>query len=174
MYKRQIEGLYRPVWNTVILDELHYEERAKLIGRGADAISATRRADRLVAEMRRYFDDAEVTGWEGLDGRYGLPDPDDEHLVAAAVVGGAGVIVTHNLRDLPVSRMPHGLQVLPPAEFAANTVALSPTRAWAALTAIAGRSGKTGQHRTEAQILDLLAVRYGMKSAVDLMLDASA
>ncbi|MFV2013466.1 MULTISPECIES: PIN domain-containing protein [unclassified Micromonospora] len=169
-----IEGLYRPVWNTVILDELAYEERAKLINRGADASTATRRANHLVAQMRRHFDDAEVNGWEGLDGTYGLPDPDDEHLVAAAAVGGAGAIVTHNLRDLPASKMPYGLQVLPPTEFAANTVALDPTRAWAALTTIAGRSGRTGQPRTEAQILDLLDSRYGMKEAVDLMLEASA
>lgn len=169
-----IEGLYRPVWNAVILDELAYEERAKLIERGVDASTATERADRLVVQMRRHFGDAQVTGWEGLDGTYGLPDPDDEHLVAAAVVGGAGVIVTHNLRDLPASRMPHGLHALSPAEFAANTVALGPARAWAALTTIASRSGRTGRPRTEAQILDLLAVRYGMKSAVDLMLDTSA
>ncbi|WFE19719.1 PIN domain-containing protein [Solwaraspora sp. WMMD937] len=169
-----IEGLYRPVWNTVILDELAYEERAKLINRGADASTATRRANRLVAQMRRHFDDAEVNGWEGLDGTYGLPDPDDEHLVAAAAVSGAGAIVTHNLRDLPAGKMPYGLQVLPPTEFAANTVALGPARAWAALATIAGRSGRTGQPRTEAQILDLLESRYGMKEAVDLMLDASA
>lgn len=46
--------------------------------------------------MRIVFDDAEARGWEGLEGTYGLPDPDDEHVVAAAVVAGAGAIVTHN------------------------------------------------------------------------------
>jgi hypothetical protein len=27
--------------------------------------------------MRQAFNDAEITGWEGLDGTYGLPDPND-------------------------------------------------------------------------------------------------
>ena len=87
------EGMYRPLWSSAVLDELAYEERVKLVRQGVPAQQAHRRSERLIAEMRRAFDDAEVEGWEGLEGVYNLPDPDDEHLVAAAVVGGAGVIV---------------------------------------------------------------------------------
>jgi hypothetical protein len=60
--------------------------------------AATRRAARLVSQMRAAFADAEVAGWEALEGSYGLPDADDEHVVAAAATAGAGVIVTHNLK----------------------------------------------------------------------------
>lgn len=94
-----VEGLYRPVWSAVILDELEYHETAKLIKHGDTANQATERAERLVAQMRKAFNDAEVHGWEGLEGTYGLPDPDDEHVVAAAVVAGAGAIITFNFRD---------------------------------------------------------------------------
>lgn len=89
-----VEGLYRPLWNAAILEELHLHEQYKLIDRGSDTSAAREAADHLLAEMRGAFDDAPVTGWEPLDGSFGLPDSDDEHVVAAAVVGGAAVIVT--------------------------------------------------------------------------------
>ena len=63
-----IEGLYRPVWSAVILDELQYHEAAKLIKRGETANQAAERAQRLTTQMRTAFNDAEVHGWEGLEG----------------------------------------------------------------------------------------------------------
>ncbi|MFF0818626.1 PIN domain-containing protein [Rhodococcus sp. NPDC003318] len=116
-----IAGLYRPLWSDAILEELEYHEAAKLEGRGSDAATAAAAAALLVGRMREAFDDAVVTGWEPLDGSYGLPDPDDEHVVAAAVVGGAGVIVTHNFKDFPEGLVPKHIQVVSPAEFAADT-----------------------------------------------------
>ncbi|MBD7918459.1 PIN domain-containing protein [Cellulomonas sp. Sa3CUA2] len=85
-----IEGLYRPLWSDAILEELEHHEAAKLEVRGSTAEQASARARRLVDQMRSAFDDACVTGWEGLEGTFGLPDQDDEHVVAAAVVGNAG------------------------------------------------------------------------------------
>lgn len=117
-----VEGLYRPIWSSAILDELKYAEEQKLIERGEDPRKASRRARHLVSKMRRAFDDAEVEGWEGLDGTYGLPDTNDEHVVAAAIVGRAGVIVTMNIKDFPEHKLPPGLQIHPPTTFAANTV----------------------------------------------------
>lgn len=61
---------------------------------------------------RTAFSDAEVTGWEPLEGSYGLPDPDDEHVVAAAQIAGARVIVTANLKDFPSKLPPNGIEVI--------------------------------------------------------------
>jgi hypothetical protein len=119
--------------------------------------------------MRDEFDDAEVIAWEGLEGTYGLPDADDEHVVAAAVVAGAGAIVTHNLKDFPRDRLPAGIDALPPQEFAANTVALDPLRGRTAVAAIALRSGRQGPSLTENDVLGRLAGRYGMTDAVELL-----
>jgi hypothetical protein len=123
-----VEGMYRPAWNAVILDEMR-----------------------------------------GLAGTYGLPDPNDEHVVAAAVVAGAGAIVTANHKDFPRPRIPRGIEVVPPAEFAASTVAVDPVRARVAVLAIAARSGRLGPTMTEDQILERLVKFYGMGHAVDLI-----
>jgi hypothetical protein len=164
-----IEGLYRPAWSTVILDELEYEEARKLVERGEDEAKAAARAGYLIRRMTAAFNDAQVSGWEGLDGTYCLPDPNDEHVVAAAVVGGAGAIVTHNMKDFPLSRLPDGLDVLTPKQFAENTVALSPARARAAVDAISRRSGVNGRSMTMSDILEILAQRYGMGQAAELI-----
>jgi len=164
-----VEGMYRPVWSAVILEELEYEETAKLVKRGSPVPEAERRANRLIQQMRAAFGDAEVSGWEGLEGSYGLPDPDDEHVVAAAFVAGAGAIVTNNTRHFPGSKLPTGIEVISPHEFAGNTVAVDPVQARVAIAAMANRSGRRGPILSEDQILDVLVDRYRMTRAVDMI-----
>lgn len=162
-----VEGMYRPVWSAEILAELEYEEARKLVARhGLPDVDAAQRAAHLVATMRSVFDDAEVTGWEPLVGTYALPDPDDEHVLAAAVVAGAGTIVTSNVKDFPGDKVPATIDVRRPAEFAANTVALSPAAAERAVGELAARSGRHGRSFTATEVLDALAHRYGMGEAV--------
>ncbi len=49
--------------------------------------------------MDQNVDDALVSGYEHIIGRLTLPDADDRHVLAAAIHGGAGIIVTVNPRD---------------------------------------------------------------------------
>ena len=104
-----VEGMYRPRWSSAILHELCEHERLKLIKRGTDPEQAAAAATRLVDQMDLHFNGAMVNGWEGLEGTYGLPDIDDEHVLAAAVVGGAGAIVTDNHRHFPLALLPDGI-----------------------------------------------------------------
>lgn len=155
--------MYRPVWSAAILAELEYHEARKLARRQAmDQTTALARATRLVSRMRSAFDDAEVTGWEPLEGTYGLPDPDDEHVVA-----GAGAIVTSNLRHFPRDKVPDTIDVLAPAKFAVNTVVLNAHAARCAVAQIAARSGQYGCQLSIDEVLDLLGARYGMSEAVE-------
>jgi predicted nucleic acid-binding protein len=156
-----IEGLYRPLWSEAILAELSYTERAKLERRGVRDAGA--RAARLIAHMRRAFDDALVTGWEPLVGTYGFPDPDDEHVIAAAVVGGAGAIVTSD-KAFRRFELPNSIDALTPAEFAFNTVQLNPIAAGRAVREIAARG-----RRTPHQLVEQLETKYGMTDAAAIL-----
>ena len=49
--------------------------------------------------------DALVTGYEPLVKTIHLPDPNDRHVLAAAITGRADVIVTKNLKDFPADRL---------------------------------------------------------------------
>ncbi|MDP9799582.1 hypothetical protein J2S43_008094 [Catenuloplanes nepalensis] len=105
-----VEGMYRPTWSSVAMEELEYHEARKLQRRqGMRTSQADGRAAALIAQMRPHFGDAEIFGFEALEGTFDLPDPDDEHVVAAAVLAGAGVIVTSNIKDFPGDRIPAGL-----------------------------------------------------------------
>lgn len=166
-----VEGLYRPLWSERILLELELSECAKLVARGENEQIGAARAQRLVATLASRFDDALVMNWEPHEGTFGLPDRDDEHVVAAALVGGAEAIVTQNLRDFPTDRLPDGLSVRTAAQFAADTVAVSPE------TAVHGLRTMLSRYRNpsigEEDALKVLVTRYGMDDAVELLRLAS-
>jgi hypothetical protein len=162
-----IEGLYRPLWSSAILDELRYHEAQKLIRHGHDQATAEQKAQRLVGQMSSAFNDAVVANWEGLEGTFGLPDVDDEHVVAAALVGGADVIVTSNVKDFPPQQIPKSLTVISPAQFAADTVSVSPDVAHQAVIAMSSRFIRPSS--TADEILDHLSARYAMIEAVELI-----
>lgn len=103
-------GLYLPHWSGEILVEL---ERSLVRGGRVDAA----RARRLVAAIRRAFEDAEVSGYEHLIEAMAT-SASDRHVAAAAVFAGANVIVTLNLRDFPSSALaPHGVTAQSPDQF---------------------------------------------------------
>ncbi len=65
--------------------------------------------------------DALVTGHEALVAGLSLPDPEDRHVLAAAIRCQAGVIVTFNLKDFSqASLQPFGIEAQHPDEFIAN------------------------------------------------------
>ncbi len=56
---------------------------------------------------RRLMNDAlpgaTISGYEDLVPTVSLPDPDDRHVVAAAIAAGATIILTWNLKDFPAT-----------------------------------------------------------------------
>jgi hypothetical protein len=56
-----------------------------------------------------------------------LPDPDDRHVLAAAIRGGAEVIVTYNLTDFPVETLARfDIEALHPDDFVVGLLDAAP------------------------------------------------
>ena len=119
----------------------------------------------ILAELE--YHEQLVENWEPHDGTFNLPDPNDEHVAAAALVGGAGAIVTGNLKDFPNAKVPKHIKVLSPAEFAADTVAVSPDAALRAVRTMASRY--SAPRLTMEEILNRLVLRYALTDAVELI-----
>lgn len=165
------EGAYRFIFSEAILAEVEANEEIRRLERGDSEEEARKKAAHLVGRMRFSFGDAIVTQWEGLEGTYSLPDPDDEHVLAAAVVGGAGSIVTENFRDFPEENLPGGIQIVSAKEFAFDTVSMRPDLGLRAVWTMSLRSGRKGTACAPEEILDTLNKLYSMDAATELIRD---
>jgi predicted nucleic acid-binding protein len=77
--------------------------------------------ERTRALMERAVPEASVTGYERRIPTLSLPDPDDRHVLAAALEAGAAAIVTFNLVDFPRATLePHGVEAVHPDAFVAG------------------------------------------------------
>ena len=164
------QGVFRVVLSEDILFEIQYVEARKLRKQGATDVEAESRADHLVAHLGGAF---EVSDPRRVDliGEVGLPDPGDEHVVAAALAGGADVIVTDNLKHFPKVRLPDGLRVQGPKDFLHDMVTANPYDAVRALLEMAARRQNPPQ--SEPDILDLLIVKgLALGETTDLLKQA--
>jgi hypothetical protein len=92
-------GLVRARWTEHIHDEW-----VRNVLNDNPQIVAERLA-RTRTLMNEAVRDCLVTGYEELIDALTLPDPDDRHVLAAAIRAGAEVIVTYNLKDFPAETL---------------------------------------------------------------------
>lgn len=88
-------GLVQAKWSERILDEV-FDNLAK---NRPDL--RQERLDRTRELIKRAVRDCLVVGHEPLEQVVGLPDPDDRHVLAAAIKARAQLIVTSNTKDFP-------------------------------------------------------------------------
>ncbi|PKR87436.1 PIN domain-containing protein [Pleomorphomonas diazotrophica] len=126
-------GHFRVRWSAIVLGETERAIEAILEDRGEG--DARTRAAKHRAAMERAFEDANVADYsEFLHLGDHLPDPNDGHVLAAALKAKADVIVTDNLKHFPTEVLsPLGLNALSADVFIANTVALETASAIPAL-----------------------------------------
>lgn len=98
-------GLYRVHWSADILAEVS----RNLVANGHVSPDD---AERLVVMMQGAFPEANVAGYQPLIASM-VNDPKDRHVAAAAVSGGAEIIVTDNVADFPEAALsPFNLEAL--------------------------------------------------------------
>jgi hypothetical protein len=77
--------------------------------------------------MNQATRDSLVTGYDTLIPSLTLPDVNDRHVLAAAIVGRCDVIVTQNLSDFPAETLAlYGIEVQHPDDFLCNHLHLAP------------------------------------------------
>lgn len=104
-------GLYRARWSQEIIDECRNALLKRKPSMGANL-------DAQIASMRDAFPESWVNGYESLIAGLSLPDPDDRHVLAAAIKAGAQVIVTSNLKDFPENALnPYDIEALSADQF---------------------------------------------------------
>jgi predicted nucleic acid-binding protein len=161
-------GLFRARWTNDIhrewienlLRNEPHRERAKL--------------ERTRDLMNRAVLDCLITGYEPLIPALELPDPDDRHVLAAAIQGRADVIVTSNLKHFPAAVLRnHGVEAQHPDEFISNLIGLEPAIVYA--TVKQQREGLKNPPQTAEALLvtlekqELAQTVAALRKAIDLL-----
>jgi len=107
-----MSGSFRARWSA----QIHDEWKRNLLKNRTDLTST--QLDRTSQLMDDAVPDALVTGHEVLIEGLTLPDPNDRHVLAAAIRCSASVIVTFNERDFPADALaPFGIEAQHPDVF---------------------------------------------------------
>ncbi len=103
--------LFTPLWSVRILEE--WARAASKLGEGQEAVA---RGEITLAQAA--WPGAVIAQTPKLEAMLYLPDPNDTHVLAAAIAGEAAVIVTMNLKDFPNRTLAeHDLRALQPDVF---------------------------------------------------------
>lgn len=125
-------GLVQARWTHQILDETFDNLRKNRPELPDEALSRTRKL--MICAIR----DCLVTGYEPLIDSLDLPDPDDRHVLAAAIRARAQVIVTENLSDFPSSSLDRwDIEAKSPDDFLLDQIHLDRKVVWSCAQQIA-------------------------------------
>jgi predicted nucleic acid-binding protein len=115
--------------------------------------------------MDAHIDNAIITGYEPLIDGLQLPDPDDRHVLAAAIHARANTIVTMNLADFPANVLESwNMQAIHPDEFVCRWLDREP-----ALVCAAMKTHRTSLKNPPLGVLQYLSTleRQGLTKVVE-------
>lgn len=138
-------GHFTPLWSARILEE--WARAAARIGQEAVARGE-------IAALRAAWPGAEVAVTADTAARLHLPDPDDVHVLAAAVDGGANALLTLNLRDFPTRALAaEGILRRDPDGYLAEALAERPEAVREVVAGVLARAGAAGVEGTARAVL---------------------
>lgn len=121
LIRLNLAGMVRARWSEQIMEECFTSILARRSDLEPDALDRTREL------MKLAIPDWEIAGFEDLIEDLELPDPDDRHVLAAAIRGSAQIIVTSNVKDFPSAALAaHGVEVQHPDDFILERVEEAP------------------------------------------------
>lgn len=156
-----LTDLFRPHWS----EQIHAEWMRNLLAKRPDL--AQTQLERTRYLMDKAVPDCLVTGFENLIDQLQLPDPDDRHVLAAAIHCQASAIITFNLHDFPATSLtPYGIEALHPDDFVQRIAELDTEAVFSA--ARQQRLALKRPAKTVREFLDTLAAQ-GLKKTVVLL-----
>jgi len=118
-----LTDLYQAKWTK----DIHKEWMRNLLKNRPDLTE--KQLEQTRSKMDLHVRDCLVDGYEELIEGLRLPDPNDRHILAAAIKANAQTIVTYNLSDFPSSIVSkYEMDIQHPDEFLRNLLDLAPAR----------------------------------------------
>lgn len=156
-------GLYKPKWSGLIQDEW---SRNLLLNRPD---LNKRQLELTIEVMNDAFPDSNVDKFDSLIPGIKLPDPDDRHVVAAAIRSKADVIVTYNLKDFPKSiENEYDIEIQHPDEFLCNVYDLHSIKAKEAFIKMVKRL--KNPPKSQSEVLEILS-KSDLKRIIEKLKD---
>ena len=155
--------VFQPKWT----DRIHDEWIRNVLANRPDL--TREQIDRTRALMNTWGRDWQVPAVDNLAESLSLPDPDDRHVLAAAIASRAATIVTFNLRDFPDEVLAvHDVRAVHPDEFLQERLDAMPE---AFLTAVrVHRAALRNPAKTPDEYLSTLAA-HGLQETAQRLSD---
>lgn len=161
-----VMDLFRARWTA----DIHREWIEALLRNEPHRNRAT--LERTQALMDQATRDSLITDYEPIIPTLSLPDPDDRHVLAAAIVGNCNVIVTQNMIDFPKETLASfGIEAQHPDEFLYTQLTRTPDIFCAAVRKVRARL-KHPPYTTEQYLATLM--RQGLIATVSELKQFSA
>lgn len=144
-----LTDLFRAKWSATI-----HEEWIRNVLKARPDLTRDQ-LERTRSLMDAHVQDCLVEGYEPLIKSMRLPDPNDRHVLAAAITGKADLIITFNLKDFPQTALqPYHIETRHPDTFITWLIDIAPINVCMAVRR--HRASLKNPHKSVPEYLDIL------------------
>jgi len=168
MLSLSVAGLFRARWTEDIHDEWIRNLLKQRDDLKPEALQRTRQM------MDESVPDCLITAYEPFVESLVLPDPNDRHVLAAAIVGHADAIVTFNMKDFPDEvAFKHGIEILHPDDFLTSQYDLDPVQTLTTVKEVRSRLKRpplsAGEYLDKLEVTGLPQTCQKLREAIELI-----